>query len=233
MHTSQKIMRVCLVVALLGIAQGVAARESPDQLPMYGGLDRAADPHLRKIDEDFIARVSREFGSRGKASELWVDEGVRFYLHDNYKKAMQRFNQAWLLNPNNPGAFWGFAMVYHDKGQACEALKMIERAETLGLSKPIALADAGRITTLCGVEDTSMSQQAREELNARSEALYQRADQAAPNNDYILGSWATAYYWRGDYAAAWKKVSEARAAGGTLPGQFINMLRAKMPEPKE
>ena len=229
----QKILRGCLFVALLCLAQGLAARESPDQLPMYGGLDRAADPHLRKVDEDFIARVSKEFGSREKASESWVDEGIRFYLDDNYKKAMQRFNQAWLLNPSNSGAFWGFAMVYHDKGQPCEALTMIERAETLGLSKPIALADAGRITTLCGAKDTSMSQEAREELNAKSEALYQLADQAAPNNDYILGSWATAYYWRGDYAAAWTKVSEARAAGGTLPGPFINMLREKMPEPKE
>ena len=226
-------MRTALAAVILFASLGLSAKESPDQLPMYGGLDRGANPELKRADEQLISGVTKEFGSREKASVLFVDEGVRFYSHDDYRRAMQRFNQAWLINPSNPGAFWGFAMVYHDKGQACAAMEMIERAEVLGLSKPIALADAGRITTLCGVQDKSITSGRREELFAKSEAYYQKANQAAPHNDYILDSWASAHYWRGNYAAAWKKVSETREAGGTPSGRFINMLRAKMPDPSE
>ena len=97
-----------------------------DQQPMYGGMDRSADPQLKAGDEQFISGVTKEFGSRESASDRFVDQGIRYYYQNNYSLAMKRFNQAWLLNPMNPDAFWGYAIVYHDEGKNCEAKKMIE-----------------------------------------------------------------------------------------------------------
>lgn len=203
-----------------------------DQQPMYGGIDRTADPLLSAADEQLIADVTKEFGSREKASDAFVEQGVRFYREDNYVMAMKRFNQAWLLNQNSPGVYMGFAVVYHDKGKNCEAKNMVDRALALDLSKPIPLSDAGRIYALCAVSDGSLSKEVKSQYFKKSDELYRKASADSPNSDYISGSWATALYWQGDYAGAWEKVEKQRALGGTPPGQFIKLLRSKMPEPK-
>lgn len=198
---------------------------------MYGGMDRKSVPKLREADETLISGVTKEFGSRRKASEGFVDQGIRYYQVDNYSMAMKRFNQAWLIDPTNPGAFWGFAIVYHDEGKNCEAREMFEKALSLVLSNPIPLSDAGRVFTLCAVGDELIGPATKEQYMQKSEELYKKAESAAPGNDYIYGSWATAYYWRGDYANAWKMVDKQRSLGGTPSGQFINLLRSKLSEP--
>ncbi|MDR4464748.1 MAG: hypothetical protein MRJ66_10840 [Nitrospira sp.] len=203
-----------------------------DQVPMYGGMDRQSVPQLKQADEQLIDGTAKEFGSREKASEAFVDQGIRYYKADNYAAAMRRFNQAWLLNPNNPDVFWGFGMVFHDEGNVCEAKNMIDRAISLKLSKPVALADAGRIYTLCGVSSQSLDSATKQQYFTTSEDLYKKASEASPSNDYIHGLWATAYYWRGDYIRSWEMVAKARSLGFVFPGQFLNLLRQKMPEPK-
>jgi tetratricopeptide (TPR) repeat protein len=204
-----------------------------DQEPMYGGMDRQSVPELKAADEKLIADVSKEFGSRGKASDAFVDQGIRYYQVNNFSMSMKRFNQAWLLSPSNPNVFWGFAMVYHDEGKICKAKEMVDRSLSLNLSKPIALADGGRIYTLCGVSDKTLDEKTKTQYFTKSEDLYKKAIAVSPNNDYIYGSWATAYYWRGDYARSWEMVAKARSLGFTFPGPFMNLLRQKMPEPKE
>ena len=202
-----------------------------DQQAMYGGMDRTADPRLKAGDEEFIAAVTKEYGSREAASQKWVDQGFVFYFQDNYAKAMQRFNQAWLLNPQNPDVFHGFAVVYHDEGHNCDARDMIVRALDLGLKDPTVMADAGRIYTLCSVSDKKLDDQARASAFAESDALYAQAAAAAPKVGYIYNSWATACYWRGDYARAWEMVAAARDRGQQPADQFISMLNKEMREP--
>jgi hypothetical protein len=41
----------------------------------------------------------------------------------------------------------------------------------------------------------------------------------------------TAYYWRAQYADAWKMVAKERGAGGKPSEKFLGLLKAKMPEP--
>lgn len=231
---NSKINLLLMVVVLLSgcAASGPTPRGSNiDELPMYGGMDRKSNPSLREADETLIAGVTKEFGSPAKASQAFVDQGIRYYQVDNYSMAMKRFNQAWLIDPTNSGAFWGFAIVYHDEGKNCEARRMLEKAVALGLSNPISLADAGRIYTLCAVSDESAGPALKEQYIQQSDEFYKKAESGAPGNDYIYGSWATAYYWRGDYENAWKMVNKQRSLGGTPGGQFINLLRSKMPEP--
>lgn len=230
---------IWIVILATAILSGCVAGGGPaprvsgvDQVPMYGGMDRQSVPQLKQADEQLIAGTTKEFGSREKASDAFVDQGIRYYKADNYAAAMRRFNQAWLLSPNNPDVFWGFGLVFHDEGNNCEAKNMIDRAISLKLSKPIALADAGRIYTLCGVSNQSLGSATKQQHFTMSEELYMKASSASPNNGYIHGSWATAYYWQGDYARSWEMVAKARSLGFILPGQFHNLLQQKMPEPR-
>jgi len=227
------------LVMVLALALGLAAsvRAAPlapklDELPLYGGVNRAEIPELKAADERFIAEVSAQYGSREKAARVWTEQGFVFYQRNNLDMAVRRFNQAWLLDPRNAEPYAGFASVLHDQGKVCEAMRMMN--EALKRNPPSfqgIYPDAARITTLCAVNDQALVPTARDELLGKAEALYQKAEQIEPDKRYVYGSWATAYYWRGLYARAWSMVARERAAGGQPADGFLRQLRAKMPEP--
>lgn len=217
-----------------------------DEIPMYGGLDRASIPELKIGDERFVSEVSAQFGTKEKASAIWVNQGYRFYEQDRLGMSLRRFNQAWLLDPTNPEVYAGFAAVLHTQAKYCDAMKMMEKS--LALDPPTfkgIYPDAARTLTLCAVNDQTLSDEVRAELIDRSEALYQKAETVEPDKRYVFSSRATAYYWCGQYEKAWKMVARAQDIGdgsGAIAGMpsraidqpsvhFLNMLRSKMPEP--
>ena len=208
------------------------AMDSNEQLPMYGGIDRRADPGLHAADDELTAELIQRYGGRQTAGQQLFDQGVRQFQAGSYVMAMKRFNQAWLLDPNRPDPYWGFAMIYDDQGKSCEAKALIDRALSLNLSRPAALADAGRIYTYCAVSDTTLSAADKRDYFARSEELYFRAVSMMPTNPKLYGSWAIAHYWQGNYADAWKMVNKQRMLGGTPGESFLNLLRSKMAEPQ-
>jgi Tfp pilus assembly protein PilF len=218
-------LSLCLAVALPADAQPV------DQLPMYGGLDRKSESSLRAADEKLIADVTRHYGSREKASMAFVENGFSFYGRDDLESAMRRFNQAWLLDPNNPEVYFGFAVVLHDKGKSCEAVTQFEKAASFGRFIKGMAPDAARVLVLCAVGDKSLSEVAKAALLVRSDALYAEALINESDKGYVHASMASAMYWRGKYAEAWVAVKLARANGGRLPEQFLRLLQEKMPEP--
>ena len=200
---------------------------------MYGGLDRQADPILKGADEALIEGATKEFGGRRAASERFVDQGFRFYFRDDLSTAMRRFNQGWLLDPENPSVYYGFMAVLNDRQEFCASREMVERAFALGLPKKAEeLSDAGRVHALCAVQDKALSDDTRSAYAKKSSEYYTQALHLEPNSPYVYGSWATASFWLGDYAAAWRYVKLEREHGGKPGRKFLKMLKAKMPEPK-
>lgn len=218
-------LSLCLAVAIPTAAQPV------DQLPMYGGLDRKSDSSLRAADEKLIADTTRHYGSREKASAAFVGNGFSFYGRNDLVSAMRRFNQAWLLDPNNPEVYFGFAIVLHDKGRNCDAVTQFEKAASFGRFVQGMAPDAARVLVLCAVGDKSLAEEAKAALLVRSDALYAEALTSESDKGYVYASMASALYWRGKYAEAWVAVKLARSNGGSLPEQFLLLLQEKMPEP--
>ena len=199
---------------------------------MYGGMDRSKEPTLREGDERLIAQAMGAFGTREKASDVWFEQGRKFYLADDLSTAMKRFNQAWLLNPKNPKPFWGFAMVLHDQGHAIRAEEQMATAFALDLRLVEFLADYGRIATVCTVEDPNLSPAVKTAYMEKSEQMYRMAEEVAPTSPYLYENWATALYWSGDYYGAWRKVALAEKYGGHSSAKFLGMLAKKLPRPK-
>jgi tetratricopeptide (TPR) repeat protein len=223
---------IAIFIANLAIADSPAAIP-PDLIPMYGGLDRQADPILKGADDALIEGTTREFGSRRAASERFVAQGFRYYFVDDLAMAMRRFNQAWLLDPEYADVYYGFQAVLNDRQEFCEARKMGERAFELGLErKPEVLADAGRVHALCANQDASLDDATKSAYIKKSSEYYTQALLLQPKSSYVYGSWATASYWLGDYATAWRYVKLEKQYGGKTGKQFLKMLKAKMPEPK-
>ena len=227
-----QLFKLLLALLLLATLPLSVSAQPADQSPMYGGQDRGADESLRAADEKLIADTTRHNGSREKASTAFVGNGFAYYGRDDLVNAMRRFNQAWLLDPNNPEAYFGFAVVLHDKGKNCEATTQFERARSFGRYIQVLNPDAARVAVFCTLEDKSFSEEAKAALLARSDALYAEALSKEANKGYVYASMASALYWRGKYSESWGAVKEARATGGRLPEQFLRLLREKMPEPQ-
>lgn len=233
MVSSTRSSRICFLVLVVASIGTWAGELDPGEIPMYGGLDRRADPVLRGADQALIEGTAKEFGSRRAASERFVDQGFRFYFQDDLSTAMRRFNQGWLLDPENPSVYYGFMAVLNDREQFCAAREMVERAFELGLPKKAEeLSDAGRVHALCAVQDENLDDDTKSGFVKKSSEYYTQALQLQPNSAYVCGSWATASFWLGDYATAWRYVKLERKYGGKPGKQFVKMLKEKMPEPK-
>jgi Tfp pilus assembly protein PilF len=225
--------RIVLAAVLLSVSALLPAMAQPaDQLPMYGGQDRNADSTLRAADEKLIDDTTRHYGSREKASAAFVGNGFAYYGRDDLANAMRRFNQAWLLDPDNPEVYFGFAVVLHDQDKQCDASSQFDKAASFGRYIQGMAPDAARLLVLCAVENKSLTEEARTALFARSDALYAEALAKEPNKGYVHASRASALYWRENYLGSWEAVKQARANGGRLPENFLRMLSEKMAEPK-
>lgn len=227
-------MRKLIVLAALATlhAASIGAQGARiDEVPMYGGMDRAAVPELKASDEKLIADTTAHYGSRQKASEAFVDQGFRFYSQDQLGMAMRRYNQAWLLDPDNPQVYWGFGAVLSDREKMCEAMAQFDKALSFNRYITGMYADAARTIALCGTADKSISDPDRKRLYDRADVLYAEAAAKDLNRGYVYVSWATAKYFEEQYAEAWAMVRKGREAGARFAPEFLRALGSKMREP--
>lgn len=98
-------------------------------LPMYGYTEKTEDE--KKADEEFTNEVTKKYGDRKKASQEIIKVADEFYQRGEIDTAMKRYNQAWLLDNNNPNAYIGFGDILKKQGYDKEAVEMYKKAEEL------------------------------------------------------------------------------------------------------
>jgi tetratricopeptide (TPR) repeat protein len=216
---------VFVFVLLVGCTTGGGTRI--DNIPMYGQPDLERPEILKKADEDFIKKAASGFGSREEASKAWYTQGDRFLREGNLDYGMRRYNQSWLLNPNNYQPYWGFARVMLELDKVDEAIKYLEKAEAL-INDPYQevalLADIGSAYTYKGKQTPSFFTKANEKFEESVEL-----DATYPNS---WRRWAFSLYEQGDYHGAWEKVNKAEALNARpFPASFIANLEDKLPRP--
>ena len=97
-----------------------------NELPMYGGVEKTAAQ--KEADEKFIKNVENSGTSKEDASKEAIARGWEYYRQGDDRTAMKRLNQAWLLTPEDPLIFWGFADVLGVRNQSEQAVLMFEKA---------------------------------------------------------------------------------------------------------
>ena len=80
----------------------VLSKTRIDLIPMYGGMDRSKHEKLKEADEKLIRDTTKHYGSREKASKAFVNAAFNYYNQNDNERAIARFNQAWVINPENP-----------------------------------------------------------------------------------------------------------------------------------
>ncbi len=95
---------------LIGLGNVAASGEGPSNLlPMYGNAEKPEA--WKKADQDLIQAALDAGYSRESAAIKAVRRGWEFFAAGTHDDAMRRFNQAWLLDPNNGDAYHGFAVL--------------------------------------------------------------------------------------------------------------------------
>jgi tetratricopeptide (TPR) repeat protein len=193
-----------------------------DNVPMYGQPEVERPEVLKKADEDFIKQVTAAFGSREAASKAWWAQAEKFMREGNLDFAMRRYNQSWLLNPNNYQPYWGFGRVSLEHGKIDEAIRFLEKAEELNddpYQKVALLADMGTAYTLKDF--------------AKANAKFAESVKLEADYPDTWRRWAFSLYMQGDYTGAWEKVAKAESLNAeSFPPKFLSELESKKPRPK-
>jgi Flp pilus assembly protein TadD len=134
-------VRVLAAALALVIAAPVFAQPASEK-PMYGGSRSAAE---QEADKKFIETVIASGYTRRSGSDEAAARGFQSLARRDFGVAMRRFNQAWLLDPENPSAYHGFALVLIERDRnAKEAEAMFKKGAALEGAHAQLLADYGR-----------------------------------------------------------------------------------------
>jgi tetratricopeptide (TPR) repeat protein len=82
--------------------------QNPDNTkPMYGEVIKSEE--FIKIDEDFKKESLKQYKTIDSSVYVQINNAWYYFYNKDFKTAMKRFNQAWLLNPEFPDSYFGFA----------------------------------------------------------------------------------------------------------------------------
>ena len=195
---------------------------------MYGQPEIERPEFLQQADKEFIERASSGIGSREEASRVWWSQGERFMNSGNFDYAMRRYNQSWLLNPNNYQPYWGFARVLMEQDRIDESVMFLEKAESLiddPYQKVALLADLGSAYTFKAKTDPGYFAKANQKFG---ESI--QLEETYPDS---WRRWAFSLYEQKDYSAAWEKVRKAQELGAQpFPPSFLSALEKAAPKPE-
>ena len=200
-----------LVIASIAalLAFGAAFADSPpvNQLPMYG--EREKTPEMKNADAAFLASFEKQGISRQEGAKQVLQSAWSSWVKRDFATATSRFNQAWLLDPENGNAYHGFAVVVSVRGGTPTE---VERLFQLAVSKPnvdaVAFVDFGRFLWTQKQLEKSMVQ-----LN--------RALQLSPTARNARSNISFVHYLKGDAANACTWARDAQKNGDELEKGFL------------
>ena len=213
-----------------------AQSDGSDKLPMFGQPKITRPEGLKQADEAFIRDSTLRYGSRQVGSNTLANQGWAAIRNKQGDLAMQRFNQAWLLNPKNYSVFWGFGAVLSERGKLADAVEQLETARELAedpAQRVALLCDLGTVHSEYAARMPKDKQLDRAHHFVVANNRFAESVELDPKYAPSWREWAFSLYEQERYSEAWLRVRRARELiAEPFPPDFINKLSAKMPEPK-
>ena len=192
-----KRLRALVTLLLLSAIAAFADPLPMNQLPMYGG--RAKTEEMKNADVDFIASIETQGLSRAEGAKQMLRQGWAAWGRRDMATAMARFNQAWLLDPDNGNVYHGFALVLALRdGPSSEVEDMFRLATSKSTVDAAVFVDYGHFF---------MTQK---RLDA-SQVQLKKALQISPAARNASSNLAFTYYLKNDFinACAWARKAES------------------------
>jgi tetratricopeptide (TPR) repeat protein len=117
------------------------AKTNKRLLPRYGDLPKTKEE--LEADKAFIDEITAkpQFRARRDASNHMIKLGFEYYYRGDFKTAMYRFNQAYLLDATNTDIFWGYGAIYMALGQHKLARDQYRAGLSINPDNPRLLTD--------------------------------------------------------------------------------------------
>ena len=198
---------LALVISLAAIGSAFADPLPINQRPMYGQTEKTAE--MKSADAAFVASIEKQGLSRREGAKQVVQSGWSYWEKRDLAAAMSRFNQAWLLDPENGDAYHGFALVTSVRGGApIEVERLFQLAVSKPKVDPVAFVDYGRFLWTQKQLEKSLVQ-----LN-KALQLSATARNARSNMSFV-------YYLKGDAGNACTWAKDAQKNGDALEKGFL------------
>lgn len=182
------------------------ARNNIRLLPKYGEAKKTLEQE--KADQELIDAYVAQTGSREKGSELLIKLGFDYFYKGNIKTAMYRFNQAWLLNPQNTNVYWGFGAVYFSLGDYDKALEQYDEGLKADENNSNILTDKATIYM------TRYMNSKNEEDYNWALSLFKKSYSVNPTYQNTLFKISVCYFLKKDCDNARKYYNECQKLGG-------------------
>ena len=183
------------------------------EMPMYGSAGKTRK--LTERDAAFIASIEKAGKTRQAVAKDVIRQAWEAYGQTDYKSAIRKFNQAWLLDPENGDAYHGFALIstVRDK-DAVEAEKFFRMAVAKPGVSATAYVSYGRFLWIVERLDESLAQ-------------LQKALAVSPTAHDARLHIARVYYKKKDYGKACEWARGAKANNDDLPPDFLEDMCKK------
>ncbi len=189
-------------------------------LPEYGNVTKSKEQ--KEADDDFIKLSLQQDGTREKASEHMVELGFSYLYKKDLRTAMYRFNQAWLLNPKNENAYWGFGAIYFTFNDFDNAMTQYTKGLKINPKSSSILTDKATVyltkfNTLGG------------KVNLDSATnIFKRSYLADPKNQNTLFKLSVCYFMSDNCKDALKYYEECKVLGGQpITKEYTEALNKK------
>ncbi len=220
-------MRYLLALLLLACASVCA--QNVNELPLYGESKKAQS--TQDDDRRYIESAIKTAGSREAAARLETFRGWRHLKQGDTEVAIQCFNYAWLLTPNNVEVFWGLGVAMTQQAKYDIAVRLFQRALVIEPQNPRLLADVGLAHARAAV---GISQDPVEQAKRLQGAMlwFDAAQKLDPDYPLVYANRAVALYFLGKFSESWVNVEKAESLDRTSVDQkLITDLSKKMPRP--
>ena len=212
-----------LILAPLSIAAHAAENCPTNLIPMYEGVVKNAA--MLKADEELRRSVADQGFTQQQGAQRAVDNGWTYFLDKGDPvTAMKRFNQGWLLDTDNGGAYHGMAVmteVLRNSGQFANcpyspalSEQVFKMALTKPSAEPTAKVDYGRFLWTQDRLDESIK-------------ILREVTATTPQAMNARSNLAFVYYRTGDFVQACDWAKQARTVGDALEPGFLEDMCAR------
>ncbi len=174
--------------------------EQINLLPMYGGVEKT--PAQIKADADFIDSATKYSGGSKEVAAANIIKGAQeFTRQGDYLNAMKRFNQAWLLDPDNSDVYKGYLSVT-PTDQFLNLHKNTEKVLAQNPNQATIQCFLGVIHTNIAILASTTADQKTDYLN-QGKVEFQKGLATNEANPFCQLNFAANLYYAGEYQNAW------------------------------
>lgn len=220
-----------IIFALLTLSlSGLLWGKRLNTIPMYGG-DKITMRQKRK-NKIFVKDVIKAAGSKEKALEYTLAKAWELFYKGDLDTSMMRFNQAWLLDPDNVEVYWGFGVISGQKEKMADSIKYLQKALELDPENNRIMVDlAFTFTKLVFLYEGEDSRKVT--LLIAANAIFEKAEEIDNTYHPLYNNWAVTLMALGKYREALDKLKYAQSIGFEPNPDFIKELEEKIEEEAE